>query len=293
MKKKDGFDGQQSVIIPRKILQEQCIQNELMAALYITDMGYYPKARFHHRVRPDGVDQHILIYCADGKGLARFNRQTYSIGAGDFFIIPRKMAHTYSADENDPWTIYWVHFVGSASDTVIRTLEEKAGALKHSVPWRDQRITLFGTIYRQLENGNDLDNIFYANLCFGQFIASLLFPERYTPDNQIDNREIVAAATARMKQQIGGQLTLQELAKDANLSVSHFVHQFKKKTGYTPIEYFNNLKVQKACELLLYSELRIKEVAASVGMSDQYYFSRFFTRLMGISPNHYRQQRGG
>ena len=134
MKKKDGFDGQQAVVIPRKILQEQCAQNDLMAALYITDMGYYPKARFHHRVRPDGVDQHILIYCVDGKGSARFNRQTYSVSAGDFFIIPRKTAHSYSADEADPWTIYWVHFDGSASDTVIRSLENKAESLKSTVP---------------------------------------------------------------------------------------------------------------------------------------------------------------
>ncbi len=38
--------------------------------------------------------------------------------------------------------------------------------------------------------------------------------------------------------------------------------------------------------------MRIKEVAELVGMDDPYYFSRFFTRLMGISPNHYRQQQG-
>ncbi|WP_126245451.1 AraC family transcriptional regulator [Chitinophaga rhizosphaerae] len=293
MKKKDGFDGQQSIVIPRKILEEQCARNELTAGLYITDMGYYPKARFHHRVRPEGVDQHILIYCVDGRGSARFNRQTFAIGAGDFFVIPRKTAHIYRADEDDPWTIYWVHFVGSASDAVARTLEHKTASLKSAVPWLDQRIALFGSIYRQLESGYDLDNILYANLCFGQFLASLLFPERFTPDTTGNSREIVATATRQMKLQIGGQLTLQQLAEEANLSVSHFVHQFKKKTGYTPIEYFNNLKVQKACELLLYSDMRIKEVAASVGMSDPYYFSRFFTRLMGISPNHYRQQRGG
>ncbi|MGE7774345.1 AraC family transcriptional regulator [Chitinophaga sp. NPDC101104] len=293
MKKKDGFDGQQSIIIPRKILQDQCARNELTAGLYITDMGYYPKARYHHRVRPEGVDEHILIYCVDGKGSARFNRQTYSIAAGDFFVIPRNMAHAYKADEEDPWTIYWVHFVGSASGAVARTLEEKTGSLKSAVPWRDQRIALFGAIYRQLEGGYDLDNILYANLCFGQFIASLLFPERFTPETEAGSRDLVATTTERMKRQLNGQLTLQQLAEEANLSVSHFVFQFKKKTGYTPIEYFNNLKVQKACELLLYSDLRIKEVAASVGMSDPYYFSRFFTRLMGISPNHYRQQRGG
>ncbi len=231
---KDGFDGQRAVIIPRKVLRDQCVGNPLIAPLHITDIGYYPKAQFHYRVRPAGVDQHVLIYCTDGKGNARFNKQTFNISAGEFFIIPRQTPHTYRADEADPWTIFWVHFSGSTADAVAQTLMERTGSLKRSVPWREQRIECFTSIYQQLENGYELDNLVYANLCFGQFIASLLFPERFNPETQPADADVIAVASGQMKRQIGRQLTLQQMAEDAGLSVSHFVHLFRKKQALRP-----------------------------------------------------------
>ena len=51
------------------------------------------------------------------------------------------------------------------------------------------------------------------------------------------------------------------------------------------------LKVQKACQYLLFTDLRIKEIANKLGIEDQYYFSRMFTKIMGMSPVAYRIKR--
>lgn len=72
---------------------------------------------------------------------------------------------------------------------------------------------------------------------------------------------------------------------------AHFSVTFKKKTGFSPIEYFNHLKMQKASQYLLFTNLRIKEIAQEVGIEDPYYFSRLFTKIMGISPVHYREKK--
>jgi AraC-like DNA-binding protein len=66
---------------------------------------------------------------------------------------------------------------------------------------------------------------------------------------------------------------------------------FKQKTGFAPMEYFNQLKVQKACQYLLFTDLRIKEIAEQLGMEDPYYFSRMFKGVMGLSPKEYRIKR--
>ena len=55
-----------------------------------------------------------------------------------------------------------------------------------------------------------------------------------------------------------------------------------------PIEYFLRLKIQKATQLLSLTGLSIKEVAASIGISDPYYFSRLFKKMTGSSPSAYR-----
>ena len=85
-------------------------------------------------------------------------------------------------------------------------------------------------------------------------------------------------------------MPLQEFARAAGLSVSHFAAVFREKTGYAPIEYFIQLKVQKACQFLLFSPITIKEISAQLGISDQYYFSRMFSKVMGLSPREYRRK---
>ena len=67
MKKREGFKGQRSIVLPDTITGK-LRKNPLTRLLYVTDIGYYPKAKFHFRKRPHGVDQHILIYCVDGEG---------------------------------------------------------------------------------------------------------------------------------------------------------------------------------------------------------------------------------
>jgi len=94
-----------------------------------------------------------------------------------------------------------------------------------------------------------------------------------------------------MQENISQLLTLEDIARSVNFSASHYSALFRKKTGFAPIEYFNHLKIQKACQYLLYTELRIKEIADKLGIEDPYYFSRMFAKLMGQSPLQYRNKR--
>ena len=94
-----------------------------------------------------------------------------------------------------------------------------------------------------------------------------------------------------MQKNIDKLMTLQDFARFANLSVSHFSAIFRERTGYSPIEYFNHLKIQKACQYLLLTQMRVKEIALELGIDDPYYFSRMFSKVMGSSPNDYRQSR--
>jgi len=95
-----------------------------------------------------------------------------------------------------------------------------------------------------------------------------------------------------MQENLSQMLTLGDIAASVNISVPHFSSIFRKKTGFSPIEYFIHLKVQKACQYLLFTDLRVKEIAEKLGIEDPYYFSRMFHKLMGVSPNLYRVKRG-
>ena len=81
----------------------------LASSIYITDIGYYPKAWHHYRSRKKPIDQYVFIYCVNGKGWFEVNDKRYDVKTNQYFILPDGISHTYAADENDPWTIYWPH----------------------------------------------------------------------------------------------------------------------------------------------------------------------------------------
>ncbi|MEO2258050.1 AraC family transcriptional regulator [Paenibacillus amylolyticus] len=86
------------------------------------------------------------------------------------------------------------------------------------------------------------------------------------------------------------QVTLDSLAEQFNYSSRHLSMQFKRKTGYSPIDYLIQTRIAKARNLLMRSDATLSEIAAEVGYSDVYYFSRIFKKHMGISPILYQRK---
>jgi len=84
--------------------------------------------------------------------------------------------------------------------------------------------------------------------------------------------------------------TAPQMAELCNLSVSQFRRLFLKTTGYLPKSYIDRLKVQHSCELLCGSGLSVAGVAARLGYSDPFHFSRRFKAVTGLSPLEYRRR---
>jgi AraC-like DNA-binding protein/uncharacterized RmlC-like cupin family protein len=288
LRKREGFEGQRAIVLPRKILSKYCSANPLIAGTYITDIGYYPKAKYHYRERLHGCDQDILIYCQEGRGLVTIKSEDYKIKPGNFFIIPSGIPHNYAADEVSPWTIYWIHFRGTNTQTIINNFRTQNESYCGTVEHNESRIRLFEEMYSNLEMGYSSDNLCYSNMCLPHFLSSFTYKENYNLSPSKQSKNQINHSINYMKQHIHEMLSLQEMASSINLSASHFSFVFKKSTGFPPIEYFNHLKVQQACQYLLFTDLRVKEIADKLGIEDPYYFSRMFTKVIGVSPAIYR-----
>lgn len=83
-------------------------------------------------------------------------------------------------------------------------------------------------------------------------------------------------------------LSVEELAKLSNLSLSSFKRQFKAEFNDTPTNYINLKKVEKAKELLRITQMQISEIAYEVGFNDSLYFTRLFRKKTGTTPTAYR-----
>ena len=289
-RKKDGFNGQKAIVLPTKIIKS-CENSPLINHLFITDIGFYPKAQFHYRERLTGISQHILIYCADGKGWFQLNNKEAEIKQGQYFIIPANMAHKYGSDESNSWSIYWLHFKGCSADHFTHLLSKQKTQFSGNVNFSDERIRLFNNMYATLENGYSADNLGYINMCLWHFLSSFCYPDIfYVPINKKE-KDAIDISIDFMQQNLHQPLTLQELAEEVHISASHYSALFRKKTGYSPLEYFNHIKIQKACQYLQFTKLRVKEIAYKMGINDPFYFSRFFSNMMGQSPLEYRNRK--
>jgi two-component system response regulator YesN len=84
-------------------------------------------------------------------------------------------------------------------------------------------------------------------------------------------------------------LTQESVAQMFHFSPSYFGSLFKTTTGQTFVQYLNNLRIQKAQEMLKASSLKVYDIAERTGFADVRYFIRVFKKTTGLSPNQYRQ----
>lgn len=292
IRKKEGFDGQRAIVLPQTI-KDILKKNELTSLLYITDIGYYPKAKGHYRSRAEGAEQHILIYCTNGNGWVSINNVRHYLNKEEFFIIEANTPHAYGASEKDPWSIYWIHFSGEKSH-LFRSIYNKVISIEESPEARyKDRLLMFEEIYKNLEMGYRTDNLEYVTHCLWHFIASFRFISQFREINKSQKGDIIQEAISFMKENINRHLTLNDIAAYVNYSPSRFGQIFLKKTGHSPINYFNQLKIQKACQMLDFTEMKIKEISFELGFYDQYHFSKTFYKITGETPTQYKKRNKG
>jgi AraC-like DNA-binding protein len=80
-------------------------------------------------------------------------------------------------------------------------------------------------------------------------------------------------------------VSITELSNIVNMSEKYFIHYFKQTVGLPPIQYINELKMNKARKLLYEGKNSIKQISEAIGYADPYSFSKAFKKIYGISPS--------
>ncbi|UYQ91182.1 AraC family transcriptional regulator [Chitinophaga horti] len=292
-KRRDGFDGQKLISLPPIVYNKLHRGGLPVSRIFIKHIGYFPKAAHHFRERKKGCADNILIYCLRGKGWYMLGNKLHHVGPNQFIHIPAtKQYLRYGADDEDPWTIYWVHYSGPEMKdfNVTLRISEKDGP--QDIVFNEKAINIWQDMYQSLEMGYGTDNLMNANLALPHFVSTFLYPEKHSPAPANDTPDLVTDTALFMRAHIASKLTVEDFAARRQLSPSYFAEKFKKATGMSVIDYFIQLKIQKACQLLYDPSMKIKDVSNAVGYEDPYYFSRLFKKLMEISPEQYRTLRG-
>ena len=100
-------------------------------------------------------------------------------------------------------------------------------------------------------------------------------------------------ACERLESDLGGRLSLQQVAAEFDLSVSHFSRAFRISTGLPPHQWLLHQRVKAAKQLMTVRDLPLSDIAMSAGFANQSHFTRVFSAVVGVSPGAWRRETHG
>ncbi|OPJ59290.1 AraC family transcriptional regulator [Clostridium oryzae] len=235
------------------------------------------------------IKHHEFFLVTGGKGCIVTEGKEYNLEKGMLFYFKKNNLHSIESDIKDPLNFLSVHFSLAYVDFHEDQwkIVEKDG-LKLPVMQRFRNYKVYH-IFKKLVMMWSMKMPDYEFRC-KIMLQRLLFGIYNNLKQQSTNYSAIVKvekAIKYMNDNIGRTITLQELSELVSLSPSYFSRTFREVTGYSIIEFFNKIKIDRAEALIMVEDKKIKEIAAMLGFKDEFYFSRLFKRIKGISPKEF------
>lgn len=225
---------------------------------------------------------YVLAYCLDGEAFYFFNGREHKVIKGDVLLFPKEFLRTGRSNPDNPWSFYSLSFDISFPDEESRRyFNSMEGIIRNSnLHILQPQLSELHHTWTGRRNG-------YRVRC-----KSLLMDVLYRMLKERDRARFNSAqyqAIERVLQLIQSDFTrsysIEELARHARLSPSHFRLLFKQITGMTSVQYSNQIRMLKARDLLVSGECNVTEAALAVGFHDIFYFSRLFKKTLNANPS--------
>ncbi|MGG4131307.1 AraC family transcriptional regulator [Paenibacillus illinoisensis] len=136
-------------------------------------------------------------------------------------------------------------------------------------------------------SGKAMDR-FHAHLEFQQVLAHVT--EAQTPLKE-DSQMLIQRTKEYIDEHSNENLTVELLAGMAGLSPKYYVDLFKRRYGMSTTDYISGLRINRAKQFMASTDLRLRDIAHQVGYQDEFYFSRKFKKIVGVSPSVYMNSR--
>jgi AraC-like DNA-binding protein len=243
---------------------------------FVTMTGHF--RLHHHRLKPRTLLESNIVYCVAGSGRITVGERAYAIHTGDAYLLPAHCCHTAECHPREGWDIYWCHYQGSYAEMLMELAGFSPLHPVRTVGQSSEFVMRYETIMTLLR-----DRPPHFGLSATRELIALLITLRQAHgelgDTVLDYLHVNGWSIA----------SLDEVVALSGKSKTNFIRLFKQATGTTPWLYILHLKIDKAKELLLNSQLTVKEIAHTVRIPDPLYFSRLFKKLTGVPPLTFRK----
>lgn len=235
------------------------------------------------------LNEYQLLYVPEGEGLFKSEHvKETPIKEGDLFLLFPGERHTYHPLERTGWKSYWIGFKGKNMDERVMagflTIEKPI----YHVGYSAEIIQLYKSAY----NAAMEEKAYSQQLLAG--IVNHLVGMMYSLERNIELSkehlyiDLINRARLRIRESLESSITIQDIAEELGLSYSNFRKQFKLYTGLSPATYQQDLRLQRAKELLSTTNISVKEIAYRLNFDSPDYFSAKFKIKTGRKPSEMR-----
>ncbi|MDF2668238.1 MAG: hypothetical protein K0R67_544 [Paenibacillus sp.] len=243
------------------------------------------------------IDSYMLILVTGGQGTLVINGvQSRMCNGRSFGLAPGSIIEASIEGGTDLQGYAFTFHAGSTGvnhgTAQLLSPEPPMDIFKHSgeleiVPFV-RLVDYAQELYSQREGATDLQRI-RNHACFQEMMLFVV-EHCHGTGHSLDARQAVERVIVYMQRAFQEELSVERLAFEANVSKRQFSYWFKELTGRSTTEYLSDLRINRAKQLLL-TEGRLLDIARTVGYRDEFYFSRRFKQLVGISPREYARNR--
>lgn len=243
----------------------------------------------HATFRSMGRKDYQVIYIAAGVAHFYFNGKERILGAGNTILYRPYEMQNYVYYPEDKTEVYWVHFTGSGVERLLEFGNVKEGDNVFYTGTSPDYQWLFRRIIQELQQCEPHYEEIISLLLKDIFYLVLRnYEKELAPDNKIQKE--VSTAAHYFNANYNKNISIDDYAASRYISPCWFIRNFKQYMGITPMQYIISIRISNAQSLLENTDYNIKEVAEIVGYDNPLYFSRIFTKQVGMSPKEYKKK---
>lgn len=240
------------------------------------------KSHFH--------DEYEIYYLIDGSRQFYINDRVYPMSIGTLAFVDGEDMHRTFSPNNDPYTRFVVFIKKSKLQNEFPQLTtpfSNSGAIALNSAQQKQIRRLLDIIKDECEHTYQMRHEAIYALVINLFINVMRLVHE-APLVLSDGRCAAFDVIDYINSHYNEKLSLEDISENCHISISHLTRLFKKSTGYTVVQYTNNIRIKKAAELIKSTRLSISDIALKTGFSSFSYFGKLFSENYGISPLKYR-----
>lgn len=235
-------------------------------------------------------DEYEFHYLPRGKCTMVSGKRRVSLPDHSLTFTEPHTPHGITEGSESGAPIGWYYFrfrIGATGGRILPALRrafEPRGTVRLGPPFEGR----FREMLLQLQSENPLLRTSGAHL-FSALVYELASNAKKRAT--LSTASYVDELVQWMQSNLAASLDLEQVAARVGINKSYLIRNFKLRTGTSPIQFFNRLKIETASDMLESTSLTIKQIADQLGFCDEFYFSRLFKQFSGVAPQGFRKTR--